>query len=67
MGNISFVGKLDGDTLKKLNSIHPLVALAVVISASNLLAEQPGSMPSATTTESLTSAAIEKASVVIQF
>jgi len=52
MGNISFVGKLDGDTLKKLNSIHPLVALAVVISASNLLAEQPGSMPPATTFES---------------
>src|SRR5437762_13623520 len=52
MGNISFVGKLDGDTLKKLNSIHPLVALAVVIRASNLLAEQPGSMPPATTFES---------------
>src|SRR5437763_12029180 len=36
----------------KLNSIHPLVALAVVVSTSNLLAEQPGSTPPATTFES---------------
>jgi len=52
MRHISFVGKLDGDTLKKLNSIHPLVALAVVVSTSNLLAEQPGSTPPVTTFES---------------
>ncbi|MGH7982116.1 MAG: DUF1223 domain-containing protein [Candidatus Udaeobacter sp.] len=38
--------------IMKLNSIHPLVALAVVVSTSNLLAEQPGSTPPATTFES---------------